>query len=194
MKMVRLYAREDSDPRCDNLRRMDDKSQLEDLYVAHRASLQRHVRATLGGAEDADDVVQDTFLRMLSSEGAGSRLQEADSPVAYLFRSARNLAVDRLRQLRARGSHHNIVYLEAESSDELSPGPEATALSRQRLQLLQAAVRRLPARRRQVFYLHKIRQLTYPEVAEHLGISVSMVEKHMMKALRQLDRELGSKA
>ena len=178
------------DPLCGNLRPMKDESHLEDLYAKHRASLQRHVRGTLDTAEEADDVVQDTFLRMLASENAGDRLRDAESPVAYLFRSARNLAVDRLRQLRARGSHHNIVYLQAASADE-APGPERAMLSRERLQALQAAVRRLPPRRRQVFYLHKIRQLTYSEVAEHLDISVSMVEKHMMKALRQLDRELG---
>lgn len=182
-----------ADPHCGNLRAMDNKSPLEDLYVKHRASLERHVRGTLDTGDDADDVVQDTFLRMLSNEGAGKRLRDADSPVAYLFRSARNLAVDRLRQLRARGSHHNIVYLAAEAEWD-SPGPETTLLSRERLQALQAAVRRLPSRRRQVFYLHKVRQLTYREVAEHLGISVSMVEKHMMKALRQLDRELGGKS
>lgn len=193
MSVAKRPAGQAAATRCDNLGPMEDKPHLEDLYAQHRASLQRHVRGTLDTAEDADDVVQDTFLRMLSNEGASTRLRDADSPVAYLFRSARNLAVDRLRKLRARGSHHNIVYLEAESGDG-TPGPEATLLSRERLQALQAAVRRLPPRRRQVFYLHKIRQLTYPEVAEHLDISVSMVEKHMMKALRQLDRELGGRS
>lgn len=190
MRVAKRPGGEEAEGLCGNLRAMDDNSPLEDLYVKHRASLQRHVRGALDTADDADDVVQDTFLRMLSNQGAGSRLRDADSPVAYLFRSARNLAVDRLRQLRARGSHHNIVYLEPGAADE-SPGPEATLLSRERLEALQAAVRRLPPRRRQVFYLHKVRQLTYKEVSEHLGISVSMVEKHMMKALRQLDRELG---
>lgn len=195
MLTAKFYEAQWLDSKCGNLRKMEDKSHLEDLYTKHRASMQRHVRGTVDTLEDADDVVQDTFLRMMTSEGASTGLRNADAPVAYLLRSARNLAVDRLRQLRSRGRQQNVIYLdETDAPDEAAPGPEATLLNKERLQALQAAVRRLPERRRQVFYLHKVRQLTYSEVAIHLGITVSTVEKHMMKALRQLDKELGGKA
>ncbi|MBN7797304.1 RNA polymerase sigma factor [Parahaliea mediterranea] len=167
-----------------------NKNKLEHLYSEHRQSLQRYVARKIGQDEEAEDVVQETFLRLAAEHSAPARaFARARSPVAYLYRMARNLAVDKLRAATSRG---NTARAQAADLDTATPGDDlpASLVSRERLRALEAAVRRLPPKRRQVFVLHKYRQLTYREVAHHLGISQGMVEKHMSQALAQLDREL----
>lgn len=167
-----------------------NKNKLAQLYAEHRQPLQQYLASRYPQGDDAEDLVQETFLRLASGNEAPARaFARARSPVAYLYRMARNLAVDKLRSAASRAGTARAA---AESQEADAPGePMADNLATQRrLRALEAAVRRLPPKRRQVFVLHKFRQLTYREVAEHLGISQGMVEKQMSRALAQLDREL----
>ncbi|MEH6583293.1 MAG: RNA polymerase sigma factor [Halioglobus sp.] len=171
---------------------MQNKSELERLYTDQRGSLLRFISRKMRQAEEAEDVVQETFIRLVNDEGKAAKgLAGADSPVAYLYRIASNLAIDRLRQQKSRCDEGNRGVLD-ETQVSVQPEVSQQAASQERLQQLQQAVGRLPLKRRQVFVLHKFRQMTYREVATHLDISVSMVEKHMMKALAQLQDTLES--
>ena len=175
---------------CARLSGMPEKDTLERLYSDHRSPLHRLISKKMRQPEDAEDVVQEAFVRLVNSEGTAAKgLAGADSPVAYLYRMASNLAIDRMRQQKSRCDEGDRAPLD-DSIQSAQPELSSQVSSRERLGQLQQAVGRLPLKRRQVFVLHKFRQMTYREVARHLDISVSAVEKHMMKALTQLQSEL----
>lgn len=171
----------------------NNSNNLAVFFSRHREALQRYLSNKLRDRSDAEDVVQETFIRLLDNERKqGKPLKSMTSPEGYMFRTASNLAVDRLRQKKRR--------LDESCADQLDESIESSAAgvlriveSRQRLLRLREAVDDLPPMCRQVFVLHKYRQLTYREVASHLELSVSMVEKHMMKALTRLEAALGGK-
>lgn len=151
---------------------------LLSAFTRHYEALLSHVSRRIGNPAVASDVVQDTFLRIQASVPA----TEVASPTAYLFRVADNLAIDHLRQETARARHFSPdADYEAVAAPE--PSPEHALDYKQRLQRLEAAIAELPPKCREVFLLHKFDGLSHGEIAEQLGISRSMVEKHVMKAL-----------
>ena len=162
------------------------------LYADVRAPLHRFITRKMQQREEAEDVVQEAFTRLFNEETAAARgIAEADSPVAYLYRIASNLAVDRLRQQKARVDEGDRGGGgEMDQQESALPGPAQQSEAGERLRRLSRAIGALPPKRRQAFVLHKFRQMTYREVAHHLGISLSMVEKHITKALTQLDEQL----
>lgn len=163
---------------------------LTELFSQHRDGLKRFVSKKLRQNGEAEDVVQETFIRLIQSEQKkGQQVSSMASPEAYMYRTASNLAVDRLRQHSSRVDEGDREQL----SDDIVGGfePLRQLEAHERLEQLREAVNGLPPKCRQVFVLHKYQQLSYRQVAEHTGISVSMVEKHMMKALTRLDHLLG---
>jgi len=155
-----------------------DRSSLLRLLVAHYEELTGYLTRRLGSSGAASDVVHDTYLRL---QGLGA-VPDLDNPRAYLYRVADNIALDRLRGDGRRDRRFASSDLLAALPSE-DPGAEERMVQEQRLRLLARVIDELPARRRQVFLLHKIDGLSHGEVARRLGISRSMVEKHVMRAL-----------
>jgi len=126
----------------------------------------------------AEDVVQETWLRVQRLSPA----TEVEHPRAYLFRMAANLAVDHLRSEKVRTRH-----ISADSVPEDVPNgmplPDTVIDYQQRLAILRNAVDELPPRCREVFMLHKFKDLSHAEIASRLGISRNMVEKHIIRGL-----------
>jgi len=123
------------------------------------------------------DVAQETYLRVLTNTSASSILQ----PRAFLYRTAINLTIDLFRK-RQRQSEES---LDVDGVREALVAPaeqEQVVEARERVRLLYDAILELPLRCRQVFILHKFKHRSHAEIAEHLGISISMVEKHIIKA------------
>ena len=159
--------------------------EIERLRADLIAYLQRKTR----GDADAEDLVQEAFVRF---HRAGHDLGAADAR-PLLFVIARNLQLDRWKAVgreTARRSPHDI--------NDLVDGPQAIAsetpdaedglIRRQNLAAAAAVIRALPPRTRDAFLLHRFENLTYRQIAGRLGVSVSMVEKHIAEALRQLKK------
>jgi len=155
-----------------------DRSSLLRLLVSHYEELTGYLTRRLGSAGAASDVVHDTYLRL---QGLGA-VPDLDNPRAYLYRVADNIALDRLRRDGRRDRRFASGDLLADLPSD-APTAEESMAREQRLRLLARAIDELPARRREVFLLHKIDGLSHGEVARRLGISRSMVEKHVMRAL-----------
>lgn len=140
-----------------------------------------------GAAADVEDVVQDAFLRF---HRAGHQLGSPDAR-PLLFVIARNLQHDRWKA-ESRAS------LRRADDDALDAGPRALVsearpadehlIHRQNLAAAAAVIRALPPRCREAFLLHRFEALTYRQIAARLGVSVSMVEKYVAEALRQLKK------
>ncbi|MFG1472850.1 sigma-70 family RNA polymerase sigma factor [Xanthobacter agilis] len=151
---------------------------LLSAFTGHYDALVRRVTRRLGNSAAASDVVQDTFLRVYAT----SANAEIASPAAYLFRVADNLAIDHMRQEAARA---RVIAADPDQEDVPSreASPERALDYKQRLEVLNAAIAELPPKCREVFLLHKYDGLSHSEIGERLGITRSMVEKHVMKAL-----------
>lgn len=157
----------------------DSRNDLfERLFSESRAALHRYVRRYVGAGETAEEIVQEAFLR--TYEHAAS----VQTPAAFLFTTARNLAWKRWRHQRIAktDSIGNIddsrVITDCESlEDEL--------LADERTRVLAEAIGRLPSQCRAAFTLRVFHACSYKEIAQKLGISPRTVEKHIARGLRE---------
>ena len=136
--------------------------------------------------ETAADLAQESYARVLAVERSGETIAE---PRALLYRTARNLVIDGHRRNEVRGQNLSADADAPEAAvDALSaPGacePEAAAMSSQAVGALLAAIGELPLRCREAFILHKFDGLSQVEVAARMGISVTMVERHLKLAMK----------
>ena len=155
----------------------------------HRGALQRYVGRLTSGAEDIEDLVQETYLRVYSLPD----FHVVESPKALLFRIAHNLVVERARREKAQRTD-TVADLEALNVYSHYAPPDEQTDSSRRFDFFCAAVDRLPPLCRRVFVLRKVFKLSREEISEVLGISTSTIEKHVAKGLvrcRDYMRELG---
>lgn len=168
-----------------------DKAALLGLYDEKRANLVRFFAARLNSRAEAEDLVQDLYIRISGMESIGP----VDNPSALLHRIGSNLMLDRLRSQKRSGARdsdwrsvNTTVVAGHEVADE--PAADEVVASRQRLKALVEAVEDLPEKTRQAFQLHKLEGHSHMETARRMGISVSTVEKHISSALKTLTRRL----
>lgn len=139
--------------------------------LPHEAALRAWLRGRFPSLSDADDIVQEAFTRVLRAHAAG----EIASPKAFLFTTARNLAVDSFRRRNVAGLEP-LADLAPERVLEAVPSVSETVGHKQELEILTQAIQSLPDRCRQVLTLRKIYGLSQKQIAAQLGISEHTVE------------------
>lgn len=149
-------------------------------------ALRRHFHKR-GAGQDTDDLIQDVFVRL--QQGAASA--EIENVERYLFRTANNVLANHFRHDRVRERAFEDRYEGVEWPDELSP--ERVMMGRQTLAQLIAGLRTLPPRAREAFVFHRFEEMTYPAIAKEMGISVSGVEKLIIRALEHLGAAVETK-
>ncbi len=146
----------------------------------HEPALRAWLRGRFPTLTDADDLVQEAYSRLLRARETGS----IACAKAFLFVTARNLALNQLRHLRHERPD-GLMELDASGVlDESAAIPESVARAED-LQLLIHAIQSLPDRCRQIMTLRKIYGLSQQEVATKLGISVHTVEAQGAIGLRK---------
>jgi RNA polymerase sigma-70 factor (ECF subfamily) len=166
--------------------RQGDQEALAPLFERHRDFVLRVALGLGGGREQALEVVQETFLALLRNPpvlgAARGRL------TTWLYRVARNLAVDRWR--RSRRSERPV-----DSPPPSDPGrPDAELMRRERGEALTDALRRLPPRPREVFALRVGLGLTVEETARLVGCRPGAVRTALHTAGRLLKARLAEDA
>lgn len=156
----------------------DDRGRLLRLLLTHYEELTGYLTRRLGSAGEARDVVHDTYLRLQRVES----VPDVRNPRAYLYRVADNIALDRLRAEGRRRGRFVAAEL-GEDRPSAAPSAEEVLTQRQRVRLLSDAIDELSPRQREVFLMHKFDGLSHTEISRRLGITRSMVEKHVMRAL-----------
>jgi RNA polymerase sigma factor (sigma-70 family) len=161
------------------------------LYGEKRANLVRVFAARLRSVSEAEDLIQDLYLKVqalgeLEVEGDGS---------ALLFRMANNLMLDRLRaQSRASARDENWRRLQTAALGDQQvadlPSAEDVVLGRQRLAVMMATLETLAPQVARAFRLHKLEGLSHAQTAEAMGVSRSSIEKHISAALKALMAKL----
>lgn len=161
-------------------------------YLAHQAELSRFLRARRGSDADLDDLLQELFLKVSAVDPA----ETIQNPLAYLYRLANNVMLDRVRSQRraqARDTEWRRSQTTELGGEEIAAiaDAESTVIARQRLALVVSALETLSLPVRRAFQLHKFSGLSHAETAARMGISKSAVEKHISLALKHLATKLG---
>ncbi len=152
---------------------------LDALYSDHHGWLQNWLRRKTGCSEQAADLAQDTFLRLLGPR----RAEQGDlhQPRAYLATIARGLLINHWQRRELERAWLETL---AALPEELAPSPEEHHLAWEALPRIAQLLDGLPPRVSEIFLLSQFDGLRYSQIAEALGVTVNVVQKAMLKATR----------
>ncbi len=156
------------------------------LYSDHHGWLYGWLRKKLGCSQNAADVAQDTFLRILTSRDALLAMRE---PRAYLATTARRLIIDQARRRQLEQAYLAELALMAEQLEGF-PSPEQTLAALQALDQISAALEGLAEKPRSAFLLHYLDGQKHAEIADRLGVSTRTVRSYLVTALMHCHQAL----
>lgn len=147
---------------------MRNDTGLLTLFMAHRDALLAYASGIVGDHADAEDVLQEAYLRFDAVAGA----KPLDEPVGYLYRIVRNLAVDGRRRKTRESRLILADTASAEETPEDRPSPEAEAAGRDDLRVMREAMAELPERTRIALEMHRFGGRTLKDIAAFLDVSI----------------------
>jgi RNA polymerase sigma-70 factor (ECF subfamily) len=145
------------------------------------AALMEFLQHNWRNRADLTDFRQDVYVRVYQA----AQKQIPDHPRQFLFTTARNLLIDRVR-------HEQVIPIEAAADLEAleiavdTPAPDRTLMARDELRRVQAALDRLPAREREAILLGRVEGLSRREIALRMGIAESAVAQYLSRGIRGL--------
>jgi RNA polymerase sigma-70 factor (family 1) len=161
--------------------KVNSTTHFENIFEKHYKKLCRHALFYLRSAEDAEDVVQETFVKMWQER---SQLFEQENDVVpYLYTAVKNNSISLLRKRFEAVSiddDNSAVQIEDIQDSEYDNHKEDLH------QRVMEAIEALPPKCAEVFKMHRLVGMSYKDIAEELGISVKTVENQIGKALRIL--------
>lgn len=165
--------------------RQGDETAFAELVEKHQGRVYQHASRLMGNAQDAEEVLQDTFLQVFRNL---HRFEERSRFSTWVYRIATNEALMRLRRVGRRRE----VSLEdlpgtaleqaGESVQALARSPADRVMDREVREVLQRALSELPEEYRVVFVLRDVDELTNAEAAEILGLTVAAVKSRLHRA------------
>ncbi len=156
---------------------------LGPTYQRLRASLLRYTSRYFRKSHEVEDVVQEAFVKVLEARGSRN-IQSID---AYLFRTARNIALNTLNKCDYKLTE-SLGDLLSEHEASLAPSLEEQYESRQQFELFCESLVDLPERCQQAFVLRRVYGFSQAEIAERMDISVNTVEMHLAKGVVRCER------
>jgi len=153
--------------------------EIEDIYRRHRQGLFTLALSITRRVDLAEDAVHDACARLLRS---GKRPQ--GDPVAYVFASVRNAALEQARRRRPATGLPESLF------DPRQADPAAAASQSEQQRLAREAVDRLPLRQRQAVVLRLYANLTFQQIAETLGEPLPTVAARYRRALERIKKTI----
>jgi RNA polymerase sigma factor (sigma-70 family) len=163
-------------PAGDGSAEKEGHAHIDHLFREHNDALVRFLSARLGSYQDAREVAQEAYVRLLNLDrpGAASFLK------ALLYKTAANLAIDRLRHQRLVTSHQRA----SSSSPDLFASPaDAAPAALDDICILSQALGELPPPCRSAFLMSRVESLDSSEIAIRLGVTDRAVRKYIARAL-----------
>jgi RNA polymerase sigma factor (sigma-70 family) len=157
------------------------RSDFGGFYERTIAPLRRYLLRMIGNTSEAQDLAHDAYAKVFRAmEG-----RELGHPQAFLYATARNLALDQLKR-RGRSPFDPQAAPEDATTPSGAPGVTSVVMAREEWALLGEAMAKLPPGCRQVLQLRMVEHLSHDEICQRLGLARSSVEKHLMRAVRLL--------
>ncbi len=190
-----MRLRDDSDESLMLRYRDGDVRAFEVLVTRHRKAIYNFILRFVRDTAQAEDVLQETFLRLIKGADAYERQAKFTT---WLYTIARNLCVDAAR----RGKHRNAASLDApvSSADDSAAlidlvadgksGVDRQAIGRELQARIRAAVEALPEEQREIFLLREVSDLQFNEIAKIVGCPENTVKSRMRYALEKLREAL----
>lgn len=150
-----------------------------------RLWLIRYFQRRVRNHAEVEDMVQDVFARIVARDSA----QPVEHLGAYILKTASSVLMDSSRRGSSRGAGLHVT-LDPEAHGEADLDPERILQGKQELQAATEALLELPERTRTVFILRRMEGQSFKEIAVQLRISVSAVEKHMVRAIHALSLKM----
>ena len=146
------------------------------LFSEHNESLIRFLATRLRSVQEAKEVAQEAYVRLLSLEDSGA----VSFLRAFLFKTAANLAVDRIRS-----RNRQQQALDAGLCDESreAPTPDREAATAQEVEIVRRLIGELPPKCRHAFLLHRVHGAEFSEIAQEMGLSERMVRHYVLRAV-----------
>ncbi|KJD36119.1 hypothetical protein PW52_05785 [Tamlana sedimentorum] len=154
-----------------------DEDVYNNLYRKHAESLRNHLYFKFGNLKQAEDVVQESFIKLWAK--CNSIIYE--KAAGFLYTIAKNMFIDSLRQQKVALKFEK-NYIETSDIED----PYFHLRTKEFKQKIEAAISALPEKQREAFLLNRIEKLTYKDIANKLQISQTAVENRISKALMKL--------
>jgi RNA polymerase sigma-70 factor (ECF subfamily) len=184
---------EEQDAGVIELARSGDGDAFRRLVEGHSRNVFRLAFRMTGNEQDAEDVVQETFLRAYRQLKS---YESRSSFATWLFRIASNYSLDLIRSRRRRNENRAVPKEDGGELDPLEflpariPGPDRIAMSSQVQQRIAAALDELTAQERTAFVLRHFEGLSIQEIGESLGTSANATKHSVFRAVQKLRRNL----
>lgn len=163
----------------------DEAQWFLDEVHPHDRQLKAYLRGSFPGVRDVEDVVQESYLRVWKARA----VQPIESAKGFLFRVARNVALDFLRRSKSSPVHPLGDFEAMTIVDELSD-VSGVVDTNEKIRLLAEALEVLPARCREIVILCKLQGHSYRDVALKLALSEKTVAEHVYRGVQRLGEEL----
>lgn len=163
---------------------VNSSSGMDQLYRSHQQWLNQWLCKKIGNSQQAEDLVQDTFVKVLQTRDT---LLGMNQPRAYLTTIARNLMIDYTRRRRIEQAYidelEQMVYLV-----EAIPSPEHQIMLIEAIDQICKVLSHVSEKAQKAFLLHYFEGCTHKEIALQLNVSVKMIQKYLIQCLVQCYR------
>lgn len=157
---------------------------IQEIYRQYYSPLLRFAEDMVGNREDAENILQDSFLNIINKKEELSKVQNVR---AWLYQMIRNGCLDHLKHMVHVHKYEQEAAIEFKlRSTALRRVPEEEVIFNELQGKIKMLIAELPDRCREVFLLNRLERLKYSEIAERLGISENTVSVHMSTAVKRL--------
>src|ERR1700738_2065839 len=162
------------------------EEQITQLLEELRQPVRRYLLCLNVSSMEAEEIIQDTFLRLYRHLHSGGR---EDNLRGWIFRVAHNISINELKRRKYVGSSDPRQEADPSAlSIDPAPNPEELLLRKERMVRTHAAISALSERQKQCLYL-RAEGFRYREIAELLGVTVSTVAELLHRAIKKLTKE-----
>lgn len=150
---------------------------IANLYKDNHTWLYNWLRKTLGSKDRAEDVLQDTFVKIMRSKD----ILTIQQPHNYIYSTAKRIIIDQARRQKIEQAY--LEYITQFADDYCYPSPEQAVLAIETLDQMAMILSDLDDRARQILLLHYIDGITQGEIAQQMQLSIKTVQRDLVKAL-----------